>query len=380
MYSINGYGSMIADDARTDAYARAIRQAVKPGAVVVDIGTGTGLFALLACRFGARRVFAIESGDVIDVARKIARDNGCAGSIEFLQAMSTQITLPEPADVIVSDLHGILPFYQAHLPSMADARRRFLVPGGVIIPATETLWLACVEAPDLHHCITIPWRDNKYGLDMEAARDLVANQWRRAIVAPRQLMTEPQCCGTIDYRTLENADFASRTMVRAARPGVAHGLCAWFDATLAPGIHFSNAPGMPDLIYGNAFFPWPESVALDVGDAITISLRANLIAGEYLWTWETRIHGAAGEVKAHFRQSDFFSEPMSLAKLRKQSASHVPALNDEARIDGLVLKLMDEEISLGDIARELALRFPRRFSRWQDALTRVGELSTRYSR
>ena len=60
MYSIADYGAMIADDVRMGAFVRALRQAIKPGAVVIDIGTGTGIFALLACRFGARRVYAIE--------------------------------------------------------------------------------------------------------------------------------------------------------------------------------------------------------------------------------------------------------------------------------------------------------------------------------
>ncbi|MDH3444335.1 MAG: 50S ribosomal protein L11 methyltransferase, partial [Deltaproteobacteria bacterium] len=56
MYSIFDYGSMIADHVRMDAYARALRRAVTADSVVLDIGTGTGIFALLACQFGARRV------------------------------------------------------------------------------------------------------------------------------------------------------------------------------------------------------------------------------------------------------------------------------------------------------------------------------------
>jgi type I protein arginine methyltransferase len=385
MYSLNGYASMIADDVRTGAYVQALREAIKPGSIVLDIGTGTGFFALLACRFGARRVFAIECSDVIDVARRMAVDNHCAESIDFIQAMSTEISLPEQADVIVSDLRGILPFFQAHLPAIADARRRFLAPGGALIPACDTLWVACVEAPELHRHITTPWSDNSYGLDMRAARDLQANRWRRAELRPDQMVTRPERCATIDYGTVTDTDMDASLTVSATRAGVAHGLCVWFDATLAEGIHFSNSPtspNRPSLIYGSAFFPWPEPVALDVGDTIAITIRCNLIAGDYFWAWETRVATARnpGINAFHFRQSDLLGEPMSLDKFKRRSSDYVPKLNPEGRIDRLILELMGEEQPLGEIARQVALSFPDRFAQWQDALPRVGEISCRYSR
>ena len=108
MYSIADYGAMISDKVRMSAFAHALREAVTPGAVVVDIGTGTGIFALLACRFGAGRVYAIEAADAIQVAREIAAANGCADRIEFIQAMSTQVTLPERADIVISDIGDML--------------------------------------------------------------------------------------------------------------------------------------------------------------------------------------------------------------------------------------------------------------------------------
>src|SRR5437667_374068 len=54
MYNIADYGAMISDKVRIAAFVRALRQAVTPGAVVVDLGTGPGMFALLACRLGWR--------------------------------------------------------------------------------------------------------------------------------------------------------------------------------------------------------------------------------------------------------------------------------------------------------------------------------------
>ena len=73
MYSVYDFGCFIADKIRTDAYVQALRQGVKQNSVVVDIGTGTGIWALLACRFGARKVYAIEPNDAIQVAKRNRR-------------------------------------------------------------------------------------------------------------------------------------------------------------------------------------------------------------------------------------------------------------------------------------------------------------------
>ena len=43
-------GSMLADRVRTDSYAAALERTVRPGCVVLDVGTGTGMLAMLACR------------------------------------------------------------------------------------------------------------------------------------------------------------------------------------------------------------------------------------------------------------------------------------------------------------------------------------------
>ena len=381
MYSIRNYGEMILDAARMDAYVRALRQAVKPGCVVLDIGTGTGIFALLACRFGARRVFAVEPSDAICVAQEIAAANGCAATIEFFQALSTDITLPERADVIVSDLRGILPFFGRHLAAIADARERHLVPGGAMIPAADTLWLAAVESPELYRRLDAPWSANAYGLDMGAARALAANSSSRATIRPGELAADPVACGTIDYREIRDPDFSCEVRLRAARNATAHGLCLWFDSILSEGIRLTNAPGGPGLIYGSAFFPWPKPVELQAGDAIAVNLRADLVGDAYIWSWKTRIGADRAQgVKAEFEQSEFRGEPLSPAKLRKRSARHVPLLDVDGRIDRLILELMDGERPVGDIAREVAGRFPGRFERWEDALSRVGELSLRYGR
>lgn len=132
MFSFSLYGDLIADEARTRPYVEALRQAVTAGSVVLDLGAGAiAFFAILACRFGARR----EVDDAIAVVRQVAAANGCGDRIEFMQGDSKTITLPERADVIISDLHGVLPLHDDAIVTLIDARARLLAPGGRLIPA-----------------------------------------------------------------------------------------------------------------------------------------------------------------------------------------------------------------------------------------------------
>jgi len=67
----------------------------------VEVGAGTEVFSLLACRAGARRVFAIESEDIIQFARELAVANGFCDRIEFFEGNSRVTELPERANVVI---------------------------------------------------------------------------------------------------------------------------------------------------------------------------------------------------------------------------------------------------------------------------------------
>ena len=379
MYSVFSYGSMIADRARMDAYAQALRQAVQPGSVVLDIGTGTGIFAMLACRFGARRVYAIEPDDAISVAREAAAANGLSERIEFIQDLSTRVTLPEQANVIVSDLRGVLPLFQHHLPAIIDARKRLLAPDGILIPRRDSLWAAIVQAPELYKEHASVWEDDIHGLTLISGRRFAINTWRKSRIKPEQMLTEPECLATLDYSCVESHDINIEVTWTALREGVAHGINVWFDASLVEGVSFSNAPGSPELIYGSAFFPLAEPVTISPGDTISVALRADLVGDDYIWRWDSRVMERS-EVKASFTQSTFFATPLSLAQLRKRASSHAPTLNEDGQIERFILSLMDGKTSLEEIARRVSDKFPAHFAKWSDALTRASELSLKFSR
>ena len=62
----------LADRARTALFRRAIKAVVRPGDVVLDLGSGTGVLGLLALKAGAARVYQVDESPMIEVARGVA--------------------------------------------------------------------------------------------------------------------------------------------------------------------------------------------------------------------------------------------------------------------------------------------------------------------
>jgi type I protein arginine methyltransferase len=381
MYSVIAYGEMIADKVRRDAYTRALQQSIEPGSVVVEIGCGaTAFFSIVACQFGARKVYAVEPDNSIGLAKQIVQANGLSDRIELIQDLSTRVELPEKADVIVSDLRGVLPLFQRHIPSIADARTRLLAPNGKLIGERDTLYGAIVESPQEYKKFCEPWANRMCEVDLRVGKRLVTNSWIKMKNSTEQLLTERERLAELDYTTIENPDLKSEVMLNVVRDGTAHGICVWFDPTLAEGVSFSNSPDCPKVIYGQAFFPLSEPISLNEGDVIKISINADLVADDYVWRWHTIVFEAGSKtVKADFKQSSFFATPLSLPQLHKRSAEYLPTLNEEGLLDSFVLKQMDGKQSSSEIAKQLLVRFPERFTREVDALTRIGELAEKYS-
>jgi protein arginine N-methyltransferase 1 len=374
-YTLAGYGRMVADETRVGAYARALEAVVRPGCTVLDIGTGTGVFAIHAARLGARRVYAVEPAHAIAIAREMARLNGVADRIEFHQDLSLRISLPERVDVIVADLRGILPPYRQIVATVADARERFLAPGGVMIPRRDTLFAAPIEAPECWSAHVGPER--LLGFDYRPARRAAFGMWTRGIFRSAQLLAEPLEWGAIDYRTPAERDLGGTMEWTVSRAGTAHGLAAWFHADLAEGVGFHTGPDAV-TIYQTALFPWPEPVPLAGGDRVRATLRARMAGDDYVYTWDTDIERAGGPPLS-FRQSDLGERLPSLASLRRRADAFVPTLDGDGEVDAFALARMDGRASVGEIARALMERFPGRFASWEAAVSRVGTLSDRYS-
>lgn len=384
MYSLVHFGHMMRDSIRMRAYTEAIRRAVKPGSVVIDVGTGTGIFAFIACQAGAKHVYALDPNPLVEVGREISAANGFADRVTFIQDFTTRVELPEKADVIVGDVRGQLPLLDMLLDTYVDARKRLLKPDGVLIPTRDTLHVAMVSGPELYERdILRPWKINDYALNMQAALPMIVNSViQQNLSVPEDAVLLPgKLWGSFEYGTPINPKVSGEFRWTAERSGTAHFLYVWFDTELFDGVGFSNAPGADRAkVYGSLFFPLAEPIDLKPGNVVTLALNADPVGRGHIYRWATQFftdESASAPFK-RFNQSTFFAAPLS--NLIKRTATYKPRLNMDGTIHAFVLAAMTEgNATLEQIAHQALLKFPDYLKSYEMALGQVAEISQNFS-
>lgn len=375
MYSVLDYGRMAGDPVRMEAYVRALSRAVKPGSVVVDIGAGTGIFSLLAAKAGARRVHAIEPNPAVWLISDLAAENGVGDRITIHHSTSYEVALDERADLIVSDLRGILPLHAENTAVLRDARERLLAPGGVLLPERDTLHVAIVESEGMWHWLAKGWESfERRGLTSRAQRMSILNAIyndREHPVSSSDLLSNGASWSTLDYAKYDGSVIEGTVELEVRRGGVGHGLAVWFDATIGGDLGYTTAPGW-SLAYSRLFLPLADRTELSAGERVQVTLRADA-RGER-WAWETTTP------RGRMRQSTFFGMPTAPDALLRESSTHRPTRNDQgARVHAL-LEAMDGTKTVEELAHQLERALPEGSPLRRRTLDDVRDVVTRYAR
>jgi len=306
MFPLHTHLKMLADRHRMATYKKGIFENIRPGDIVADIGTGTGILSFLALQAGAARVYAIESGDIIATARKVAADNGLMDKVVFINTDSREANLPEKVDVILTETFGGMGIDEGAIEMLADARNRFLKPGGRLLPASMNLWALPVQF-DLRHplaSITDPFDD----LATDSLMELAVNthyglrsadlEGCRPIGTPGQLFSwDFSSCRPLEYPVeMQLPDMA-------LTGGECEGVVLYPELlfpgqtslTLFDGSHF--VPTHWELV----FFPIRASLKVDRGDNLSFHLTVTRSSG-VVWKY---VLNRKGEKKVFTHLSAF---------------------------------------------------------------------------
>ena len=279
---------MLEDEVRNDALQAMVDALVRPGDVIADLGTGTGILAVLARRAGAERVYAIDASPIVRLARDMAEHNGVSG-ITFIEGDIGAVELPESVDVAFSECLGNFAFGDSMFGALRGFAERWLKPGGRVGPTAVRLFGQPMDA-------RLNWRPAKFwqtpwrGLDLSvfAAGDFELVRVIRAV--PSFLFSEPELILAFDpWNRAETYDVTAEWTL--ARDRVVNGVCVWFDVDWAPGVTMTTAAPAPETHWSQGYFPLPQREAA-AGDRLQLQIAIDFDEHEkpaYRWigTWRS---------------------------------------------------------------------------------------------
>lgn len=383
---ITEYRGFLADEDRVQAYRQAIFETVRPGDTVVDLGTGLGTYAFFAAQAGARKVYAIESAPIIQVAQQLCKLNRMERKVVFIPSPSSDASLPEKADVIVTEIFGALFMDDGLGETLLDVRNRWLKPGGTFIPSSVELFITPVEMPETYREIDF-WGEKEeaaFGLNFLPTREMALNCLYYPKVKRECFLSEPASLHRMDLNQDGKFSLDHEAEFTMEHPGTLHGLAGWFDLQLSKTMRLTNSPftvGGPSWV--TAFFPLEQPETIFKGDVIRIQMRT-ISAGENLfWSWDVEvIKKSCGLEMARsvFHQSTFKSFPISRESLLRHSLDFAPSLSEFGEVALFILSQCDGLKTIKQLAEEVCRRFPKRFPSIEKAAQKVSSVISGHAR
>ncbi|HEV2887075.1 MAG TPA: methyltransferase domain-containing protein [Jatrophihabitans sp.] len=244
---------MLGDSVRLHAYDQALRQTVRPGDIVVDVGAGTLILSLLALRHGAVHVYAIEgSPEVAALACAIAKRNHLEGRVTIIQGDARTVELPTDVDVIVSEMMGNLGPEEQMAEVIEAVARRHLKPSGRVIPQRVETRFQAVQFDGEGWGV---WSDDFWGYSLSPVQDYAPPAAQLHFFNREPIPLSPPVIGAEEVLGTDPGTMPERLRLDIVEPGSLHAIIGYFRATLADGVSLSNHPGYPGCNW--AVWVWP---------------------------------------------------------------------------------------------------------------------------
>ena len=271
--------TMLNDHERNDAYNQAITRAAANAKHVLEIGTGSGLLALMAARAGAPKVTTCEMvSPLANIAAKIIKKNGYVDRVRVTNKKSTQMQigqdLPEPADVLICEVFDIGLLGEHFLPALRHAKRNLLTEDAVIIPGSAQISALLVECHELRRVNPIKEIAGFDLSDFDVFRPPGYKQIDLLKINHRALSDPIDVC-RIDFQNDIFVQDLQTLSIVPTNSGICHGIVFWFDLFLDSDTMISSRSRTRTNHWKQAIQFFDKDYHFDCGQPVNLKVLFN---------------------------------------------------------------------------------------------------------
>ncbi|MBC7429611.1 MAG: 50S ribosomal protein L11 methyltransferase [Bacteriovorax sp.] len=241
---------MMNDTVRNDAYEKALETALKKGGAVLDIGSGSGLLAMMAARHGATKVITCEEVTMVaEKAKVIIQRNGFKDQIQVINKLSTTlvpgIDYPERADILVTEIfdNGLLG--ENALVAIEHARKHLLKPNAQLIPSGARVYAMCIESSEIYKNHRVETISN---FDLSPFNQFTSFDYTGYHLARTDYHALTATTSIFDFDFRKDSENKSVPIeFEITRSGTCHAVAFWYELQLDLDTIISTAPHLPQL-------------------------------------------------------------------------------------------------------------------------------------
>jgi hypothetical protein len=285
---------MMNEQNRNQAYFDALKAVVNKNSNVFEIGTGSGLLAMMAAKLGAKQVTTCESVPLIaETAQQIIKDNKFEKTIQVIAKKSTDINigvdLSEKADILVSEIFSSELLGEYVLPSLEDAKKRLLKPQGKVIPAAGSIMIGLFTGDDIHRNLLV---EDAFGFNLQGFNKIVS---KKRMIARNDLNIELLSDGitafSFDFEGESTFPAQSKSLqIKVKTAGRCYGLVQWMqlDMNGDQKVMFENHPSQTSKVsnWQQCAYLFDAPIDVKAGQMVTINAAHNRAVP---WFWFDKV-------------------------------------------------------------------------------------------
>lgn len=275
---------MMNDTVRNDAYEKALKSALQNGGAVLDIGSGSGLLAMMAARHGATKVTTVEAVSMVaEKAKVIIQRNGFADQIKVINKLSSNLEVgkdfPERADILVTEIfdNGLLG--ENAIVAILHARKHLLKPDAQLIPCGAKVYAMCIESTEIYKNHRVETVSN---FDLSPFNQFTTYSYTGYHLAKMDYQALSATTPIFDFDFQEDQEDESMSVeFNITESGICHAVAFWYELQLDRDTVISTAPHLPQLsCWKQAVQMLPEPQSVTKGQTFKLTAHHD---DESLW-------------------------------------------------------------------------------------------------